>query len=48
MQSEFQGAHNQSFLFYSAFRLKTWMLGAMYFIFNFQYMQLCFRYFNNI
>lgn len=34
--------------FYSAFRLKTWVLGAKYFIFNFQHIQLYFRYFNNI
>lgn len=48
MQSEFQGVHNQSFLFYSAFRSKTWVLGGMKFYALKVENEVFFHYFNNL
>lgn len=42
MQSEFQGAYNQSFLFHSALKSETSALDGMYFVFNFQHMEFYF------
>lgn len=47
MQSEFQDAYKQSFLFYSAFRLKTLSVGGNVLHFQLSMHRLYFHYFNN-
>lgn len=42
MQSEFQGAYNQSFLFYPALWSETLLLDGLYFVFNFQRIEFYF------